>query len=129
MQAANCAPCHAAWQAGSESPVPVAISPTVAEGIASSQPTRLREVVQAVRRSEGAIAAVSETEIIAALSGLAAMGLYVEPTCAAVAAGLTQLLACGAIRRDEETIVVLTGSGLKSSERIGQLLKLQPRTL
>ena len=129
VQAANCAPCHAAWQAGSESPVPVAISPTVAEGIASSQPTRLREVVQAVRRSEGAIAAVSETEIIAALGGLAAMGLYVEPTCAAVAAGLTQLLACGAIRRDEETIVVLTGSGLKSSERIGQLLKLQPRTL
>ncbi|MBX9903957.1 MAG: threonine synthase [Burkholderiales bacterium] len=129
VQAANCAPCHAAWQAGSESPVPTAISPTVAEGIASSQPTRLREVVQAVRRSEGAIAAVSETEIITALGGLAAMGLYVEPTCAAAAAGLTQLLTSGAIRRDEETIVVLTGSGLKSSERIGQLLNLQPRTL
>jgi len=129
VQAANCAPCHAAWQAGSESPVPVAISPTVAEGIASSQPTRLREVLRAVRGSQGAIAAVSETEIIAALGGLAAMGLYVEPTCAAAAAGLTQLLASGAIRRDEETVVVLTGSGLKSSERIGQLLNLQPRTL
>ncbi len=129
VQAANCAPCHAAWQAGSESPVPTVISPTVAEGIASSQPTRLREVVQAVRRSEGAIAAVSETEIIAALGGLAAMGLYVEPTCAAAAAGLTQLLASGAIRSGEETIVVLTGSGLKSSERIGQLLNLQPRSL
>jgi threonine synthase len=53
----------------------------------------------------------------------------VEPTCAAAGAGLTQLLASGAIRRGEETVVVLTGSGLKSSERIGQLLKLQPRTL
>lgn len=129
VQAANCAPCHAAWQAGSESPVPTPISPTVAEGIASSQPTRLREVVRAVRGSEGAIAAVSETEIVDALRGLAGMGLYVEPTAAAAAAGLTQLLASGAIRRDQETIVVLTGSGLKSSERIGQLLKLQPRTL
>jgi threonine synthase len=129
VQAANCAPCHAAWQAGSESPVPTVISPTVAEGIASSQPTRLREVLRAVRGSRGGIAAVSEAEIVDALRGLAGMGFYVEPTCAAAAAGLTQLLASGAISRDEETIVVLTGSGLKSSERIGQLLNLQPRTL
>lgn len=129
VQAANCAPCYAAWQSGGESLVPVTVTPTVAEGIASSQPTRLREVLCAVRGSDGAIAAVSETEIVDALRGLAGMGFYVEPTCAAAAAGLTQLLASGAIRRDEQTIVVLTGSGLKSSERIGQLLNLQPRTL
>lgn len=129
VQAANCAPCHAAWQAGSESPVPTAISPTVAEGIASSQPTRLREVVRAVRGSGGAIAAVSEGEIVSALGALARMGLYVEPTSAAAAAGLTQWLESGVIGRDETTVLVLTGSGLKSSERIGQLLKLQPRTL
>ena len=129
VQAANCAPCHAAWLAGGESPVATRISPTIAEGIASSQPTRLREVLRAVRASQGAIAAVSEAEIIAALGGLARMGLYVEPTCAAAAAGLTQLLASGAICRDEDTVVVLTGSGLKSSERIGQLLNLHPRTL
>ncbi len=129
VQAANCAPCHAAWLAGGESPVATRISPTIAEGIASSQPTRLREVLRAVRASQGAIAAVSEAEIIAALGGLARMGLYVEPTSAAAAAGLTQLLASGAIRRDEDTVVVLTGSGLKSSERIGQLLNLHPRTL
>ena len=129
VQAANCAPCHAAWLAGGESPVATRISPTIAEGIASSQPTRLREVLRAVRASQGAIAAVSEAEIIAALGGLARMGLYAEPTSAAAAAGLTQLLASGAIRRDEDTVVVLTGSGLKSSERIGQLLNLHPRTL
>lgn len=129
VQAANCAPCHAAWQAGAESPVPVKVSPTVAEGIASSQPTRLREVVRAVRNSGGAIAAVSEEEIIAALRELAGMGLYVEPTSAAAGAGLTQLRASGAIAPGETTVVVLTGSGLKSSERIGQLLNLHPRKL
>lgn len=129
VQAANCAPCHAAWLSGGESPVPVTVTPTVAEGIASAQPTRLREVLQAVRRSDGAIAAVSEEEIVAALRELAHMGFYVEPTCAAAAAGLTQWLASGTIRRDETTVVVLTGSGLKSSERIGQLLNLQPRTM
>lgn len=129
VQAANCAPCYAAWQSGGEMPVPVPVMPTVAEGIASSQPTRLREVLRAVRGSGGAIAAVSEDEIVAALGRLARMGLYVEPTCASAAAGLNQWLASGAIRPDETTVVVLTGSGLKSSERIGQLLKLQPRTM
>lgn len=129
VQAANCAPCHATWQSGGESPVPTVISPTVAEGIASSQPTRLREVVRAVRASGGAIAAVSEDEIVSALGTLARMGLYVEPTSAAAAAGLTQWLESGVIARDESTVLVLTGSGLKSSERIGQLLKLQPRTM
>jgi threonine synthase len=129
VQAANCAPCYAAWQSGGEMPVPVTVTPTVAEGIASSQPTRLREVLRAVRHTGGAIAAVSEEEIVSALERLARMGLYVEPTCASAAAGLSQWLASGAIRPDETTVVVLTGSGLKSSERIGQLLKLQPRSL
>lgn len=129
VQAANCAPCYATWQSGGETPVPVTVTPTIAEGIASSQPTRLREVVRAVRRSGGAIAAVSEEEIVDALGALARLGFYVEPTCAAAAAGLTQWLSSGAIRADETTVVVLTGSGLKSSERIGQLLNLQPRML
>lgn len=129
VQAANCAPCHAAWQAGGEAPVEITVKPTIAEGIASSQPTRLREVLRAVRRSGGAIAAVDEDEIVSALGALARMGLYVEPTCAAAGAGLNRLLASGAIRPGETTVVVLTGSGLKSSERIGQLLNLHPRTL
>lgn len=129
VQAEHCAPCHAAWAAGGETPVAVAVRPTVAEGIASSQPTRLVEVLRAVRRSQGGIAAVSEQAIVAALRALAQMGLYVEPTSAAAAAGLTQLLASGAIRRGENTVLVLTGSGLKSAERIGQLLDLKPRRL
>ena len=129
VQTENCAPCHAAWAAGGEAPVTVPVRPTIAEGIASSQPTRLVEVLRAVRRSQGGIAAVSEEAIVAALRTLARMGLYVEPTSAAAAAGLTQLLAGGTIRREENTVVVLTGSGLKSAERIGQLLNLHARSL
>ena len=129
VQAANCAPCHAAWLAGGEEPVPVPVSPTVAEGIASARPTRLVEVLRAVRRCAGGIVAVEETEIIRALEGLARMGLYVEPTSAATAAGLSRLLAAGDIRDGETTVVVLTGSGLKSSGQIGELLHLQPRSL
>ena len=58
---------------------------------------------------------------------LARRGLYVEPTAAAAAAGLTRLLASGVIRPREDTVLVLTGSGLKASATIGELLKLAPR--
>jgi threonine synthase len=125
VQAANCAPYHAAFRAGTDHLVPTPISPTVAEGIASAKPTRVAEVLGAVRASGGAIVAVTEDEIVAALRALARRGLYVEPTSAAAAAGLTQLLAAGAIRRDETTVLVLTGSGLKASERIGELLGIR----
>jgi threonine synthase len=125
VQAANCAPYHAALKAGVNYLVPTEITPTVAEGIASSKPTRIAEVLAAVRESGGEIVAVSEEEIVTALGKLARKGLYVEPTSAAAAAGLSQLRKQGAIAEDQTTVLVLTGSGLKASERIGQLLKLQ----
>ena len=129
VQAENCAPYHAAWRAGSDALVPTRIMPTIAEGIASSQPTRIKEVLAAVRDTGGDIVAVSEADIVTALGALAKRGLYVEPTSAAAAAGLTQLIAGGKIERDAATVLVLTGTGLKASERIGELLKLGARTL
>ena len=122
VQAARCAPYHAAYAAGVEHLIPTPVAPTVAEGIASAKPTRVAEVLRAVRGSGGAVVAVDEAEIISALRGLAGRGLYVEPTAAAAAAGLTRLLAAGAIRPDETTVLVLTGSGLKASATIGELL-------
>lgn len=128
VQAENCAPYHAAWKAGADALVPTQIAPTIAEGIASSKPTRVKDVLQGVRDTGGAIVAVSEAEIVEALRELARKGLYVEPTSAAGAAGLTQLLASGAIRAGETTVLVLTGTGLKASERIGELLALGARS-
>jgi threonine synthase len=128
VQAANCAPYYTAWQAGATCLVPTAVTPTVAEGIASSKPTRFVEVLAAVSDSGGAVVAVSEEEIVAALGTLARRGFYVEPTSAAAAAGLSRLLISGAIGKDQTTVLVLTGSGLKASERIGQLLGLGARS-
>ncbi|MGH8650274.1 MAG: threonine synthase, partial [Burkholderiales bacterium] len=127
VQAANCAPYYAAFRAGVEHFMPVAVSPTVAEGIASSKPTRMREVLAPVRASGGEIVAVTEDEIVRALAALARQGFYVEPTSAAAAAGLSQLIARGAIKRSETTVLVLTGTGLKASESIGRLLRLAAR--
>jgi threonine synthase len=127
VQAANCAPYHAAFSTGVEHYVPAPVSPTIAEGIASSKPTRMREVLAPVRGSGGEIVAVTEGEIVRALGALAKKGFYVEPTSAAAAAGLSQLIARGAIRKGETTVLVLTGSGLKDSEGIGKLLDLAAR--
>jgi threonine synthase len=127
VQAANCAPYHAAFRAGRDDYVPVSVSATVAEGIASSRPTRLREVLAPVRASGGEVMAVSEDEIVRALGALARKGFYVEPTSAVAAAGLSQLIARGVIRKGETTVLVLTGSGLKASELIGRLRAPGPR--
>jgi threonine synthase len=127
VQAARCAPYHAAFVAGGESLVATEIAPTLAEGIASAKPTRVAEVLRAVRETGGTIVAVEEDEIVAALRDLTRRGLYVEPTSAAAAAGLTRLVTSGAIRPGQRTVLVLTGSGLKAGATIGDVLKLSAR--
>lgn len=100
--------------------------PTLAEGASIAQPVRGREVLAALRRSGGGTVAVSETAIEGALMELARTGLYVEPTCAMAAAALSDLTASGAIRPGETTVVVLTGTGIKATPRIAELLGLAP---
>jgi threonine synthase len=121
-QPANCAPIHAAFASGSTSPVRVDIKPTIAEGTAIASPMRLRQVVEALRRSGGATVTVTEDEIASAVVELARSGLYAEPTSATAAAAHSKLVAAGAIAPTETTVVVLTGSGLKATQRIGELL-------
>jgi threonine synthase len=127
VQAARCAPYAAAFRAGVEHLVASEIAPTVAEGIATPKPTRVVDVLRAVRDTGGSIVAVEEAEIVPALRDLARRGLYVEPTSAVAAAGLSRLLAAGVIRPQEDTVLVLTGSGLKASATTGELLKLHAR--
>ena len=40
---------------------------------------------------------------------------------------MSQFIARGVIRRGEATVLVLTGSGLKASEKIGELLNVRDR--
>ncbi|MDK2784965.1 MAG: threonine synthase [Bacillota bacterium] len=121
VQSAACAPLAAAFAAGRDEPVAVAKEQTIAEGIASMSPPRGRDVLSAVRASGGSFIAVAEEEIITALAELAACGLYVEPTSAAAAAALTKLAAEGDIRPGERVVAVLTGSGLKATDKLLEL--------
>ncbi|MGW2324385.1 threonine synthase [Streptomyces sp. NPDC001700] len=117
-QPAHCAPIHAAFRGATAAP---AFSPTIAEGTAIREPVRLPEVVSAVRRSGGDMAAIPEDAIVAAVRRLAAMGLYAEPTSATAAAAIDVFRARGAIRPGETTAVLLTGSGLKAATAMGAL--------
>jgi threonine synthase len=117
-QPANCAPIARAFL----NEAPADPQPTIAEGTAIAQPIRLPEVNRVLADSAGGAVMLTEAEIAAATLDLARSGIYVEPTSAQAAAAFAKLLEAGTIRADETTVVVLTGTGLKSTPRIAELL-------
>ncbi|MEZ5851739.1 MAG: threonine synthase [Hyphomicrobiaceae bacterium] len=123
VQPENCAPIDASFRAGRDDIIPFSPKPTIAEGTAIAQPVRMSEVLGAIRRSGGGTVTVSEDEIVAATLELPrACGLYAEPTCAGSAAALAKLAAAGTITPGETTVVLLTGTGLKATQRIAELV-------
>ena len=96
--------------------------PTIAEGTAIAQPIRLPECLTALRESQGGAVLLEEAEIANASLALARGGVYVEPTCAQAAAAFSRLIAAGRIAARETTVVVLTGTGLKSTPRYAEML-------
>lgn len=119
VQSGNCAPLVKAFQEGRTKPVPVQTAETLAEGIAIVLPARGAQILQAVRESSGTFIAVEEAEILAALKRVLALGYYIEPTSAAVIAGLLKYLPSASA--GERIVSVFTGHGLKATEK---LLKL-----
>ncbi|MBP0465953.1 pyridoxal-phosphate dependent enzyme [Roseomonas sp. PWR1] len=117
-QPANCAPIARDFLGLS----PVPAQPTIAEGTAIARPLRSAECGEVLRTCGGGAVMLAEEEIAAATLALARTGIYVEPTCAQAAAAFEKLLAAGTIRADETTVIVLTGTGLKSTPRIAELL-------
>lgn len=114
-QPLNCSPVDASFTAGTNQPVARAVARTVAEGTAIARPIRLPQIIAALRDTGGASVAIPEEEIMPAAKALARQGLFVEPTSATAAAAYSALLASGHIKPDEETVILLTGSGLKTT--------------
>jgi threonine synthase len=65
---------------------------------------------------------LTETEIGQATIDLALMGIYVEPTSAQALAAFRKLLATGTVTDEQTTVIVLTGSGIKATPRVAELL-------
>jgi threonine synthase len=121
-QPANCAPIAASFMAGSDQEVPTEITPTIAEGTAIAHPVRMREVLGALRETRGGAVTLTEAEIAKATLDLARIGIYVEPTSAQAAAAFGKLLQTGTITPEQTTVLVMTGTGLKATPRIAELL-------
>jgi threonine synthase len=121
-QAANCAALHAAWEAGGTA-VDFPISASLADGITSEKPVRVAEVMTAVRETGGNIVVADEDEIEMAFWRLAVAGFFIEPTSATAGAVLSRLIEARIIGREETTVLVLTGHGLKAVDKIAQMSK------
>jgi threonine synthase len=117
VQADHCAPLHLAWMRGLADYAQVEPQPTIAEGIAVQRPPRAAAVLTAIRASDGRTVGVSEAEILDATRALFALGLFAEPTSAATLAGWRKLPAA----EREGAVLILTGSGLKQTKRLGEL--------
>jgi threonine synthase len=121
-QPLNCSPLDASFQASVDTEVTRPVHKTIAEGTAIAHPLRLKEMVHALKDSGGASVAVTEEEIIAALRRLARLGLFVEPTSASAAAAFTKLTAMGVIQERESTVMLISGTGIKTASTIAELV-------
>ena len=119
----NCSPIDASYRAGVDTPVARPVEKTIAEGTAIKHPMRLRQIVAALRESGGDTVAISEQEIVAALDKLCQAGLFVEPTSSTALAAFERLAASGQINARENTVVMLSGTGLKAATIVADLLK------
>ncbi|MFC1237654.1 pyridoxal-phosphate dependent enzyme [Vibrio sp. F74] len=95
---------------------------TIAEGIKIQRSSRLNEIIEFVRASEGRFISVSDHQIKVALKEMGQQGFFIEPTSAAAFAGITLLLDRDDIGKEDLTVGVITSNGLKTTNAIQQLL-------
>lgn len=117
VQSDGCAPLAAAFERGFDRVdrvLPISRRPTIAGGIEVERPPRDREILAALRATEGSALAVDDAAILQERRLLAELeGIDVEPTSAAAFAGLAKLALSGTISRDGVVIVAATGAGWK----------------
>jgi threonine synthase len=108
------------FQAAGAAPIvrgePVPDPQTIATAIRIGNPASWEKAVAAATASEGAIAAVTDRQILAAYRRVAHEGLFVEPASAASVAGMLQLHDEGRLPANATVVCILTGHGLKDTE-------------
>ncbi|RQH03279.1 pyridoxal-phosphate dependent enzyme [Natrarchaeobius oligotrophus] len=86
----------------------------IADGIKIAAPARRDEILAAIDRTDGDAIALGGDPIESALDRLHRGGFYVEPTCAVAPAALERYREAGVLEPDDDVVVPLTGSGLKT---------------
>jgi threonine synthase len=114
VQADGCAPVVKAFASGAETTTAWENPTTHAAGLRVPSPFAGRQMLRLLRETRGGAVAVGETEIQDAQRLVARTeGIWTAPESAALVAALARLKDGGAVARDAEVMLILTGAGLK----------------
>jgi threonine synthase len=117
-QASGCAPVANAFRAGHDVVAPVRPD-TIAKSLAIGNPADGPYVLDVTRRTGGAVADVSDEEIVDGIRLLAATeGIFGETAVGVALATTRKLLATGELDPDAETVIINSGDGLKTLDAI-----------
>jgi threonine synthase len=115
-QAEGCSPVATAFAEGTDEVRPQRPD-TIAKSLAIGDPADGFYSLREVRDSGGAVAAVTDTEIVEAMRTLARTeGILTEPAGGVTVASLAKLAREGRITRSERVVAYITGHGLKTPE-------------
>jgi threonine synthase len=113
-QATGCSPVSQAFANGWDVVRPVKPD-TIAKSLAIGNPADGPYVLDVVRRTGGAVADVSDDEVVDSMRLLArAQGVFGETAGGVTVGVLRKLLAAGQLDPDAETVIINSGDGLKT---------------
>lgn len=117
-QASGCNPVATAWSDGQDVIRPVKPD-TIAKSLAIGNPADGPYALDAVRRTNGAIADVTDAEVVEGIRLLAETeGIFAETAGGVTVATTRKLLALGLLDPAKETVIVNTGEGLKTLDAV-----------
>lgn len=130
-QADGCSPVAQAFADGLDVVRPVKPN-TIAKSLAIGNPADGPYALDAVRRTGGAVASVSDPDIVTAIRLLARTeGIFAETAGGVTLATFQKLLASGQASRDAETVLLNTGDGLKTldavADQVGPTAIIDPK--
>ncbi len=118
-QATGCSPISAAFKAGHDVIRPVRPD-TIARSLAIGAPADGPYVLDAVRRTNGAIDDVTDEEVVEGIKLLARTeGIFAETAGGVTVATAKKLIESGQLDPDAETVLLITGDGLKTLDALG----------
>ena len=127
VQASGSSPIVNAFEAGTLHIHPVEPK-TIAKSIAIGNPADGYYALKTARESGGTACAVTDEEIIDGMKLLAQTeGIFAETAGGVVIAGLQKMVKSGVVKRNELTVVCITGAGLKTQEVVSD--SVQPVTI
>ncbi len=118
-QAEGCSPVATAFELGVDDVQPVKPS-TVAKSLAIGNPADGYYALKEVRATGGSVTSVPEDAVAEGMRLLARTeGIFTETAGGVTVAALERLVRNGSIAPDQETVILITGVGLKTLEALG----------